>query len=66
MNHQDLQSQTNYIHTTQTRSIPQEKAYYLTSTKNLDLEEIASFAMMSNIGVMNTVDTLTSNPSGND
>ena len=49
----------------QARSIPQEKAYCLTNTKNLDLEEIASFAMMSNIGVMNAVDTLTSNPAEN-
>ena len=64
MNHQDLQSQTKYIHTTQTWSI-QEKAYYLTNNKNWDLEEIASFAMMSNIGVVNAVDTLTSNPTEN-
>ena len=52
-------------HTIQTWSIPQEKAYYLTNTKNLDLEKIASFAMMSNIGVMNAVDTLTSNSAEN-
>ena len=30
MNYQDLQSQIHYIHTTQTGSIPQKKAYHLT------------------------------------
>ena len=65
MNYQNLQSKTNYIHTTQTRSIPQEKTYYLT-TENRNLEEIASFAMMSNIGVVNVADTLTPNLAKND
>ena len=66
MNHQNLQSKTNYIHTTQTRSIPQEKTYYLMKTENRNLEEIASFAMMSNIGVVNAADTLTPNLAKND
>ena len=58
-------SQTNCIHITQIQRIPQEKAYYLTNTKNLDLEEIASFAVMSNIAGMNALDTLTSSPAEN-
>ena len=35
------------------------------NTENLDLEKNASFAMMSNIGVMNAVDTLISNSAEN-
>ena len=38
----------------------------LTNAKNRDLEEIASFVMMTSIAVMNAIDTLTSNLVKND
>ena len=53
-----------YIHTTNTKHSTGESL--LTNTKNVDLEEIASFAMMNNIEVINAVDTQTSNPAKND